>query len=128
MINEIQTYLETQITGTGVYAFQRPPSGDSITVKPGSSPQANVEMWSQTQFVSIEVLKKASPQAGYNLCLDIRNILVGAKGILTLGGQRTLKIYAENTAPEVVDVTQDENDVYGITFRVKYIDNTIPVG
>jgi hypothetical protein len=126
MINQIRDYIEANITGTDVYAFQRPATGDSITVKPSSSPQANVEMWNQTQFFSVEVLKKASPKTSYDLCLQIRDLLLTGKGTLE-GGQRTLKIYAENTAPEVVDVTQDENEVYGISYRVKYIDDTIPV-
>jgi hypothetical protein len=82
-------------------------------------------MWSQTQIFSIEVLKKVSLKASYDLCLKIRDILVDSAGVLDTNGQRVLKIYAENTAPEVVDVTQEENEVYGITFRVKYIDNTI---
>lgn len=126
MINQVRDYIEANVTGTGVYAYQRPLNVDSITVKPGGSPQANVNMWSQAQFFTVEVLKRANPKAGYDLCLEIRDILLGGKGTLG-GGQRTLKIYAENTAPEVVDVTQDENEVYGITYRVKYIDDTIPV-
>jgi hypothetical protein len=128
MINEIRNFLEDNLPmgeTLGVYAFQRPANVDSITIKPSNSPQANVEMWSQTQIFSIEVLKKVSLKASYDLCLKIRDILVDSAGVLDTNGQRVLKIYAENTAPEVVDVTQEENEVYGITFRVKYIDNTI---
>jgi hypothetical protein len=127
MINEIREFLESEITTIGVYAFQRPSGVDSITIKPSSSPQANVEMWSQEQFFNIEVLIKESQKASYDLCLSIRDILVGARGILVNNGQKILKIYAENTAPEVVDVTQEDNEVYGITYRVKYIDNSIPI-
>jgi hypothetical protein len=130
LLSDLRTYIENNLPSgetTGVYSFQRPSGIDSIVVKPGSSPQANVKMWSQEQFFSIEVIKKVSPQASYNLCLALRDIIVNGKGVLVTGQQRTLGIYAENTAPEVVDTTQEENEVYGITFRVKYIDNTIPV-
>lgn len=130
LLTDLRTYIENNLPNgeiTGVYAFQRPSGIDSIVIKPGSSPQANVGMWSQEQFFSLEVIKKVSPKASYDLCLALRDKLVGNKGVLVTGQQRTLAIYAENTAPEVVDTTQEENEVYGITFKVKYLDNTIPV-
>ena len=130
LINDIRTYVESNRPSgetTGVYAFQRPIGVDSITIKPSSNPNARARVWSQEQFFSVEVIKKASPKASYDLCYALRDILLNAQGVLVTGNERVLSFYAENSAPEVVDTTQEENEVYGITFRAKYLDNTIPV-
>jgi hypothetical protein len=100
---------------------------ESITIKPISSGPANVEMWEQDKYFSIEVTNKTSPQSCFNLVNDIRDLLLAKRGLFVTGGVTFLRVFAENTNPEVVDITQEENEVYGMTFRAKLIDDTIPL-
>lgn len=130
LIEQIRLYVAANLPEgetTAVYAFKRPIKKDSITIKTSSSPAANVRMWSQEFFITVEVIKKESPKASFDLCRKIRDVLLDKKGTFVSDGARVLSIYANNTIPEVMDVTQDRNEVYGILYKVKYIDNTIPV-
>ena len=126
-LQNIKDYLKTELNRTDIYLFQRPMSAESITIKPISSGPANVEMWEQDKYFSIEVTNKTSPQSCFNLVNDIRDLLLAKRGLFVTGGVTFLRVFAENTNPEVVDITQEENEVYGMTFRAKLIDETIPL-
>jgi hypothetical protein len=126
VIQQIGTYIRTNITTPKTYVYKRPSDVDSITIVPATQSPANVRMWSQTTTVSIGVYSKASPQSSYQKAVDIRDLLLDKKGTLVTDGVRYLSFYAEHPLPQVVDIAEDDNEIYGFIFTVKYIDNTIP--
>lgn len=128
-MQNIATYITNNLTGSNlpdVYVFRRPPIANSISVLPANSQLANVEMPQQDNFFSIEVVIKGQPQTSFNLCGQIRDILLAKQGLLVSGGVNFLKIFALNTHPEVVDITQEESEVYGILYKARLIDEGIP--
>lgn len=125
-IDDIRTFLQTKLS-QDVYAFRRPKLGDSITIKPSSaSPESRPFMTVQDDYFDIEIVNSTSPQTAYNLLITIRDLLLGRQGKLVVGGVDILNIYAENTLPNAVDILENGEDVYGMTFRVKYKDDTLP--
>lgn len=126
VIQQIRTFIASNIVTPQTYAYKRPSSVDSIYIIPVNQSPANVRMWSQTTAVSVGVYMKAGPQASYTKAMDIRDLLLNKKGRLEADGVRFLSFYAQAPLPQVVDVAEDDNEVYGFTFTVKYIDNTIP--
>jgi hypothetical protein len=127
VIQQIGAYIRTNITSPQAHVYKRPSNVDSITIIPYTQSPANVRMWSQETFVSIGVYIKASPQASYQKAMDIRDLLLAKKGTLATNGVKFLSFYTDAILPQVIDIAEDDNEIYGFTFKVKYIDNTVPV-
>jgi len=126
VIQNIAEYIRNSISSPQTYTYKRPSKVDSIVVIPSTQNPANVKMWSQDTYVTVMVYSKASPQSSYTKVMDIRDLLLEAQGVLVTDGVKFLGFYAESPLPSVVDVAEDDNEIYGMSFKVKYIDNTIP--
>lgn len=127
VIQQIRKYISSGINSPTAYAYKRPPNVNSITIIPVSDSSANVRMWSQTTSFQIGVYIKDSPQQAYQKAMDIRDLLLEKKGVLESNGVRFLSFYAGQSLPMVVDIAEDDNEIYGFVFKAKYIDNTIPI-
>ena len=127
VIQNIAAYIRTNIPSPQTYTFKRPSKVNSITIIPATQSGNNVRMWSQETAFSVGVYDKTNPRTSYLKAMEIRDLLLNAQGNIVVGGVRYLLFKAENTLPEVIDIAEDDNEIYGFIFTVKYIDNTIPV-
>jgi hypothetical protein len=127
VIQNIATYIRTNIPSPQTYTFKRPSNVNSITIIPAAQSGNNVRMWSQETTFSIGVYDKTNARTSYLKAMEIRDLLLNAQGNIVVDGVRYLLFKAENTLPEVIDIAEDDNEIYGFIFTVKYIDNTIPV-